>query len=507
MRWYATRKCRKAACSDPKSRPSRRICRTNDDYRGLPLPPTSPRDESDGTHSADQARRADCVGLFLCKGVHTLSISRTDEFRRGWPILAAATVGVGLGVSGLAIYSAGLFVSELSRELGLTATTFGLAFSLMTLGMAAAVPIVGYAVDRYGVKIPTITSALCLAAGFAVLGTMVHSVPAYLTAMAALGFFGAGSGPIAFTRTVSSWFDRARGFALGITMMGLGLAGAIVPIAISSLIASQGWQSAYIALACAAAVGVLPTLFFLRGVPTPSSSSASPPHTRTEQDVPLPPAGPSFAVIRRTRLFWQLIATFGLMSVAFTGLVPHMVPMLRQSGLSASAAASIAALLGISVIVSRLVVGYLFDLFSPPIVAAALCGICTVGVLAFAFGGVALAPVAAIAVGCMLGAELDMLGFFTSRYFGLAAFGRAYAGPYTAFVVGGAIAPLWVGAVADNAGSYRPALVLVAVATLVVAGSFLALPNPNTTRLAESGSGARTPSSVPIGTVSSVTEK
>lgn len=427
-------------------------------------------------------------------------MSRASEFRSGWPSLAAATLAVGLGVSGLAIYSAGLFVNDLGRELGLTATTYGLAFSLMTLGMAAAVPVVGYAVDRYGVKIPTVISALGLATGFVVLGTIVHSVPAYLAAMALMGFFGAGSGPISFTRAVSSWFDRARGLALGITMMGMGLAGAIVPVVTSSLIAVHGWQSAYLALAGAAVAGALPTLLFLREKPHWEPAAAPGSSADESRDAAVPaPAGPSFAVIRRTRLFWQLIATFGLMSVAFTGLVPHLVPMLRESGTSAGRAASIAALLGVAVIVSRLVVGFLFDVFRPPVVAATLCAICTLGVLAFAFGGVALAPVAAIAVGCMLGAELDMLGFFTSRYFGLAAFGRAYAGPYTAFVVGGAIAPLWVGAVADQAGSYRPALIIVAVLTLVVAGSFLALPNPNI-RLAEldtSAGSAPPPQSVP----------
>ncbi|MBC2640889.1 MULTISPECIES: MFS transporter [unclassified Rhodococcus (in: high G+C Gram-positive bacteria)] len=409
-------------------------------------------------------------------------MSRKAEFRRGWPTLLAATLGVGLGVSGLAIYSAGLFVNDLGREFGLTRTTYGLAYSLLTLGMAAAVPVIGYAVDRFGVKIPTITSAVCLAAGFVLLGTAVHSVPAYMTAMALIGFFGAGSGPIAFTRAVSSWFDRARGFALGITMMGMGLAGALVPIAISSVIGAHGWQTAYIVLACAAAVGTLPTLLLLRSAPpsdsdtTTTTSTVDDGHSTSAPE----PEGPSFAVIRRDRLFWQLIGTFGLMSVAFTGLVPHLVPMLRQAGTSASTAALIASLMGISVIVSRLVVGFLFDVFRPQVVAASLCGLCTLGVLAFAFGGVALAPVAAVAVGCMLGAELDMLGFFTSRYFGMAAFGRAYAGPYAAFVIGGAIAPLWVGAVADQADSYRPALLIVTVLTLLVAGSFLALPNPNT---------------------------
>lgn len=406
-----------------------------------------------------------------------MSKSRVQEFQQGWPTLTGATLGVGLGVSGLAIYSAGLFVADFGQEFGLTRTTYGLAFALLTLGMAAAIPVVGFAIDKFGVKIPTVFGALCLAASFVALGTVVNSIPAYLAAMALMGFFGAGSGPIAFTRVVSVWFDRARGFALGITMMGMGLAGTIVPITINATIAAHGWRTAYLVLAGAAATGALATLLLLRDKPVVEQSSPAA-HAADQDSQTASEVGPEFAVIRRTRTFWQLIVTFGLMSIAFTGLVPHLVPMLRQTGLSAASAASTAALLGISVIVSRLVVGFLFDSFRPTVIAASLCGLCTAGVLAFAFGGISLAPVAAIAVGSMLGAELDMLGFFTSRYFGLAAFGRAYAGPYAAFVVGGAIAPLWVGAMADQLGTYRPVLFTVGVLTVVVAVSFLLLPDP-----------------------------
>ncbi len=71
-----------------------------------------------------------------------MTTSRGDEFRRGWPTLSAAAVGVGTGVSGLAIYSAGLFTSDLGREIGLSAAMYGLSITLLTFGMALAAPVV-----------------------------------------------------------------------------------------------------------------------------------------------------------------------------------------------------------------------------------------------------------------------------------------------------------------------------------------------------------------------------
>ncbi|GAB3091167.1 MFS transporter [Aestuariicella hydrocarbonica] len=389
-------------------------------------------------------------------------------------MLMASTVGIGLGVSSLAIYSAGLFVHDLGNDIGLTTAMFGLAFSLLAFGTALAIPVVGYAIDKFGVKKPTIVGALGLAVGFFAMGTVVHTVPAYLATMGLIGFFGASSGPIAFARAVSSWFDQARGLALGIAMMGMGLGGAIIPITIGRVIDIYGWQNGYLVLAAMAALGILPTLLFV--------SEAPPPKNESLVDSVLIEDKKSFIPLRGNILFWQLVVTYGVLAVAFTGLIPHFVPMLRDSGMSAADAASIFSLVGISVIVSRLAIGFLLDIIEPTRLAAFLCILCAIGVAALSVGGVVYAPVAAISTGFMLGAELDILGYIISRYFGLAAFGRAYAGPFTAFLIGGGLAPIWVGTVAEQAGSYTPALTIITALTLLCGVGFLFLPSARKTK-------------------------
>ncbi|MDJ0396427.1 hypothetical protein QMK17_24280 [Rhodococcus sp. G-MC3] len=80
--------------------------------------------------------------------------SRAQEFRRGWPTLAAAVIGVGVGGTGLAIYSAGLFAADLAMEIGLGPAQYGASITLVAFGMALAAPVVGHIVDKFGVKAP-----------------------------------------------------------------------------------------------------------------------------------------------------------------------------------------------------------------------------------------------------------------------------------------------------------------------------------------------------------------
>lgn len=395
---------------------------------------------------------------------------RLVEIRRGWHIVMAAMVGVGTGISGLLLYSVGLFAADLAREIGLSRTMFGFSLFAATLAIGCAMPFIGFLIDRYGVTVPTVCSALLLALGFVALGTVVHSVTAYVLALTFIGFFGAGSGPVAFTRVVSSWFKTARGLALGATMMGIGIAGAVVPVAIGAVISSFGWRTGFLALAAAAVTGTLPTVFVLREMPVLDSVGGP---TRSETDA-------AFATIRRDPIFWRLLITFGVMSLAFTGLLPHLVPMLTDGGLNPASAAGWASVLGISVIVSRVVIGWLLDVVTPTVVAAAVCFICAAGVLVVAYGGVAMAPVAAIALGCTIGAEIDMLGFFTARYFGMLGFGRAYAWQYCAFIVASGVGPLWIGALFDSTGTYVAALTICAVGMVLCAAAFATLPAPRT---------------------------
>ena len=162
------------------------------------------------------------------------------------------------------------------------------------------------------------------------------------------------------------------------------------------------------------------------------------------------------------------------MSLSFGGLLPHFVPMLMDAGLDPIAAGRTAGEIGLAVIASRMVVGFLMDRVFAPRVAIVICIVGATGGVALLFGGAPYASVTAIALGLALGAELALMGFLVARYFGLAEFGRIYGWLYGAFIFASGLGPLWVGAVRDATGTYSIALIVSSIGLLVTCVGFLA---------------------------------
>lgn len=387
--------------------------------------------------------------------------------KAGWQrVLAGAIVGSATGVSAALLYTNGLFVADLTRDFGLTRSQFGFGVLLVTLALAAANPVVGWAVDRFGARWPSVAGLLLLSAGFASTGLFVHSVPSYLALQSLVALGGAASGPIAYTKFIGATFTRRRGLALGLTMTGIGLSAAILPPLLATVIATHGWRTGYLALAILPLVGAIVTalLFPRRAVPPTVAA------VRSEV------ADPGRREWLRSSTFWILAGTFAAMSLSFGGLLPHFVPMLLDAGITPIAAGRIAGEIGLAVIASRIVVGLLLDRVFAPRVAIVICIIGASGGVTLLFGGAPYASVTAVALGLALGAELDLMGYLVSRYFSLAQFGRIYGWQYGAFVFASGLGPLWVGAVRDATGNYDAALIASTLGLLLTCLGFLALP-------------------------------
>jgi MFS family permease len=91
-------------------------------------------------------------------------------------------------------------------------------------------------------------------------------------------------------------------------------------------------------------------------------------------------------------------------------------------------------------------------------------------------GGVDFAIFAAIALGFAVGAEVDLIGYFTARYFGMLNYGAIYGLLYSVFIFGAAIAPLYTGYIWDVTGNYDLALLIAAGLMIPVVIISLSLP-------------------------------
>ena len=73
----------------------------------------------------------------------------------------------------------------------------------------------------------------------------------------------------------------------------------------------------------------------------------------------------------------------------------------------------------------------------------------------------------AFLVGMGLGAEVDVIAYLVSRYFGLRCFGEIYGLAFGAFLLAGALGPLVMGAGFDLTDSYRAPLAVLLISASV----------------------------------------
>jgi predicted MFS family arabinose efflux permease len=155
------------------------------------------------------------------------------------------------------------------------------------------------------------------------------------------------------------------------------------------------------------------------------------------------------------------------------GIITQGVALLTDRGMPVHAAAGVLGMSGIVVVASRLIAGYFIDRVHGPIVGATFFGISLIGLVILAAGAVGPAAViGTVLCGVAIGAEVDLMGFLVSRYFGLRAFGTIFGYIFMVLPVGVGAGSALMGITYDHAHSYEPMLiafiVMMAIACLLL---------------------------------------
>lgn len=391
--------------------------------------------------------------------------NRYSEFRKGWPALLSATVGSAVGVTALLFYSLGSFTGALQAEFGWNRAEVSSSFLYTTLALTVASAPLGWLLDKFGprrvavISVPGLTLALILLSQFT--GNLLQ----FQLLFGLAGLLGAGTTSIVYTKAVNSAFFKSRGLALGITLGGLGVAALILPPLVTAIVTGLGWRAGFGALAILSLLVVPFAIFGLKGNPESNPQKAA-----------LQLTGVNRMEALKSRSFWTILIGFLFVGGSVPAIIPHMVPMLTDAGLTPATAASIAALIGLGVIIGRLSIGFLVDRFFAPFVAAPLFMVTALGCLMLLWGGPAVAPLAALMIGASFGAEADLIAFMCGNYFGLKRYGFLYGIIYAIFTVAIAIGPIWAGAFYDQSGNYDGALVTVAIMLVIGSAILLTLP-------------------------------
>ncbi len=369
------------------------------------------------------------------------------------------------------LFTFGVFIKPLSEEFGWDRAQLSGASGMASLASAVTVPFVGMLADRWGVRRVMMPAIILFAAGMAALSLTPPSMFVFMALMIVAGACGSGQGPIGYVKSISGWFDDKRGLALGIAVAGIGLGSALVPQYAQFMISHFGWRTAYIGLAAALLVIALPCVFFFVREPTEAAAQRradAPDNGLAPADV-LP--GLDIKEAASSSRFWMLTVSIFLVSTVVNGMAVHTVPILTDRGYSAAQAAGLMGAFGLSTLTGRVLAGFLVDFIFAPYVAVFffLCPI--FGMYLLESGSIPVLGI--ISVGLASGTEVDMVGYLTSRYFGLKRFGQIYGYMFAIFTAGSAAGPWVLGLSFVTYHSYVPAL--EAFAGCLIAASLLVL--------------------------------
>jgi MFS family permease len=371
-------------------------------------------------------------------------------------VVFGSLLGLTVGNGPIVFFTFGLFLGPVTSEFHWDRATFASSlFMGHTLG-ALAFPFMGRAIDRYGIRPVTLTSIVLFALSTAAI-SLTPPNPAVFIALSGLcGLISAGQAPPGYAKAVSAWFDERRGLALGIAMTGIGIGATLVPQFARVVIGSYGWRGGYVALGILTLVVAFPAVALFVREPQAGDRNDSQEATRL---------GVTLAEALRSPGFWLLAIPVFLVVTTINGIVGHLVPLLTDRGFDVRQATATLSAVGLSTIAGRLVAGYLLDRFFAPLVAAGLFLLPLGAVVLLISGAATPAPaVAAAALGFGLGAEVDVIGFLVSRYFGLRAYGQIYGTLFAIFTIGTGFGPVLMALSFDVTRSYNVTLTTFAVA-------------------------------------------
>jgi MFS family permease len=389
----------------------------------------------------------------------------------GWWVVLAAAVGLFWGAP-ITVFSFSVFLKPLMHDFHAGRGQISLGYTLGAIAGAVSAPTVGWFLDRYGARKVILPATAMFGCVLLLAKTVSASIWQFYLFYVSLGLLVHGVGPVPYGSVISRWFDRRRGLALGLMMFGIGSGAMVMPSVSQRLITSFGWRNSYAILGCAVLLISIPTVAaFLKEKPQdlallPDGALAATSGTSIERTAP----GLRAHEARRSHAFWLMVSAFFLVSASVQGCVLHVAAILSDRGLSLQTAAFGSSLLGAALLMGRVGTGYLLDRFFAPHLAAVFFGGAAAGIgLLWMSNSTAMVLMGAFLVGMGLGAEVDIIAYLVSRYFGLRFFGEIYGFAFGAFLLAGALGPLVMGAGFDLTGSYSPPLAVLFISASLAA--------------------------------------
>lgn len=399
----------------------------------------------------------------------------------------AASAFVSYLLMGGTYYSLSVLAPIMAADLGWSAAAFGAAFSIFVVLLGLSGPPVGAFVGRFGPRLAILISSLLATLALALFSTTTTLWQFYaFTTILGLGF-GLGT-MLPMQQLIGNWFFERRSLFLGFVITGAGLGGLVLAPLTGALANAFGsWRPVWLILAALLLLPGLLALFVIRDKPEQTAEGVTPEpglhvdgaHHEYNGRVyrSIKPWATKAAV--RTRAFWLLTLSWGIMGFLLQAVTAHQVAYLADEvQVDLTVAASALGLIAGSSIFGRLASGWLGDRTEPRWITGALLLLMSLG-LGLLVGGTGLLSVYAYVVlfGIGYGGIIVLLPAIVQNYYGARHSASIIGVSMLLHTVLSAVGAPLVGRVKDAGGSYAPAFGLMIILGIVGAlCAFLATP-------------------------------
>jgi OFA family oxalate/formate antiporter-like MFS transporter len=215
-----------------------------------------------------------------------------------------------------------LFVNPIDAKYHWGRAAIQVAFSIFVLTETWLVPVEGWFVDRYGPKIVVLFGGVLVGVAW-MLNSIASSLPMLYVA-AAVGGIGAGAVYGTCIGNALKWFSDLRGLAAGLTAAGFGAGSALTVIPIQGMIASGGYETAFLHFGLGQGIVVCAISWFLRA---PRAGEVDAPSSLTVQ-----PAGRQYSPIEMVRspIFWIMYVMFVLVGAGGLMATAQLAPIAKD---------------------------------------------------------------------------------------------------------------------------------------------------------------------------------
>lgn len=352
-------------------------------------------------------------------------------------------------------------------------TDFGWSRATVTSGaavgrviMACFAFLAGWLVDRYGPRKMIMTGILLGGGGLMLMGTMDTLFEFYLFNIIAAAGYIAG-GPLPNQVLMSRWFKTARGKAMGIAYLGVGIGGMFVPQITRALSVKLDWQQAISVLGLLMIVIALPFVWFTKDKPEGMILAEK------QQAPPV-----KLKTILKKRSFYLLLIGSVCSIGAVSGTVQHLKLFFSLDlKFTQADAANMLTLVLFSSIVGRLFMGWLADRVAKKYVMMLIYTLVAGSIPLLYFSSTpGVLYVFAILFGIGLGGDYMIIPLMAAELFGVRVMGRVMGVILSADVMADALTPVLVGRLRDVGGNYTNAFAVLILLGVVGIVSVLLLP-------------------------------